>query len=286
MNEDTNNINESNTAIIAVNVGNSRTGVGLFAGKDLTVSARVGNDDVAAVHAQIKCYIDQAEQTATNEIYVVIASVNDEIANLIRKELVEHTEVTVLRIGQDVAIPIGQQLDREALPGDDRLINAAAAFDRIKQACVVVDAGTAVTVDFVDGEGTFHGGAIAPGCQLQLDALHNNTAQLPEMTFAAPDSGDAFGPNTQQAMLHGVFYGVRGMVRHLIERYATEYAAYPAVIATGGDAQVLFDKDELVDTVDADLSLRGIAACCRIAIEQEQGELESNSDSSQADENH
>ena len=79
------------------------------------------------------------------------------------------------------------QLDPETITGVDRLLNAAAAYATLKQACVVVDAGTAVTVDFVDGHGTFHGGAIAPGARLQIDALHRGTDALPDVQ-AAPDT--------------------------------------------------------------------------------------------------
>jgi len=141
---------------------------------------------------------------------------------------------------------------------------------------VVIDAGTAVTVDFVDGQGTFHGGAIAPGCQMQLDGMHHRTAMLPEVKFVPPDP-EPFGANTRQAMLHGVYYGVRGMVRHLIERYAEHYQAYPHIIATGGDAHMLFDEDELIEHIDDDLPLRGIAAACRLALEYAEHERDSDS---------
>ena len=76
------------------------------------------------------------------------------------------------RVGDDLPIPIQVDLAPETITGSDRLLNAVAAFDVLQQACVVVDAGTAVTVDFIDGKGTFHGGAIAPGARMQLAALH------------------------------------------------------------------------------------------------------------------
>jgi type III pantothenate kinase len=132
---------------------------------------------------------------------------------------------------------------------------------------VVVDAGSAITVDFVDGEGTFQGGAIAPGARMMLRALHQQTAALPAVEFAAPEgagdsSGDDFQPfgrNTPQAMLNGVFFGARGLVRQLAERYAEKYEAYPTIIATGGDAKVLFEGDDLVERIVPELTLRGVA---------------------------
>ena len=144
------------------------------------------------------------------------------------------------------------------------LLNAAAAFDVLKQSCVVVDAGTAVTVDFVDGSGTFHGGAIAAGAQLSLDALHRRTAQLPEVVLARPL--EAIGHSTVEAMRGGAFHGVRGMVRELVEHYAEQAGSYPTVIATGGDAELLFADFDLVERIVPELTLMGLAVTLRVAM--------------------
>jgi len=164
-----------------------------------------------------------------------------------------------------VNVPIGRQLDPESLVGVDRLLNAAAAYDTAKQACVVVDAGTAVTIDFVDGEGTFHGGAILPGVRMMLQALDEKTAQLPEVGFKPP--AEAIGHNTAEAMLTGVFHGVRGAVRELTEKYAEQYGAYPRVIATGGDAPALFEGYELVEDIVPELTLQGLSVARRHQLE-------------------
>ena len=177
----------------------------------------------------------------------------------------------VHRFAAEVMRPIGQQLDPETLTGVDRLLNAAAAYDILKQACVVVDAGTAITVDFVDGEGTFHGGAIAPGASMQLKSLHQGAPALPELAFRAPDA-EAFGRNTAQAMYQGVFHGIRGMVQRLVEQYAEAYGAYPLVVATGGDAEVLFRDEPLVDRVVPDLTLTGIEVAAKYALAEGAGE--------------
>jgi type III pantothenate kinase len=167
-----------------------------------------------------------------------------------------------------VPVPIGQQLDPETITGVDRLLNAAAAFDRVKQACVIVDAGTAITIDFIDGQGTFHGGAIAPGAAMQLKALHEHTAALPDLSFRAPDN-EPFGRNTAQAMYQGVFYGIRGMVQRLVEQYAQSFGAFPMVIATGGDAKVLFENDELIERIVPDLTLLGMAVAAQHSVKDQ-----------------
>ena len=252
----------SDQFIIAFSVGNTRTQVGLLRGGALEKSERFANSDLALVIQAVAAWWKDIPAAAGS---VLVASVNDEVAAKLISALEDQLSVDIYRVGEDVPIPVGQQLDPETLTGVDRLLNAAAAFDRLKQACVVVDAGTAVTVDFVDGQGTFHGGAIAPGASMQLHALHEHTAALPDLSFRAPDK-EPFGRNTAQAMYQGVFHGIRGMVQRLVEQYAEHYGAYPMVIATGGDAAVLFENDPLVDRIVPDLTLMGIAAAAKYAM--------------------
>ena len=118
---------------------------------------------------------------------------------------------------------------------------------------------------FIDGEGVFHGGVIAPGAQMQLDALHERTDGLPELDFSMPE-GEPFGRNTAAAMQRGVANGIRGLAWRMIEEFATAYEAFPLVVATGGDAETLFKGDELINRMVPDLELRGIAVAVRHAL--------------------
>ncbi|MHC4080910.1 MAG: type III pantothenate kinase [Planctomycetota bacterium] len=253
----------SGLRLIALNVGNTRTQVGRFVDGDLTESRRIDNDKRAEIVQLVLNWWQ--EMAAASQASVLLASVNDAVSRPLAATLEDQLSIEVYRVGEDIPIPIGRQLDPETITGTDRLLNAAAAYDRIRQACIVVDAGTALTVDFVDGEGTFHGGAIAPGAAMQLKAMHEQTASLPELRFTAPDH-DAFGRSTGQAMLHGVFHGIRGAVQRFVERYSERYGAFPPIIATGGDADVLFEHEELIDHIVPDLTILGIAAAARQAL--------------------
>jgi type III pantothenate kinase len=257
-------------ALLAIEVGNSRTKLGCFAERRLVEVAAAPNADPVAI-------LEAAEERwrmlpDADERVVVLASVNDPVADPIASAIEDRLGVEVHRIGRDLPIPIGESLDPETITGFDRLLAAAAAWDTLRQACVVIDAGTAVTVDFVDGAGTFHGGAIAPGARMQLESLHARTAQLPAIELARPAAGEAFGRNTREAMLHGVVEGIRGLVWRLVERYAEAYGAFPLVVATGGDAELLFGEDELVNRIVPDLTLLGIAAAARVALAEEGGD--------------
>lgn len=249
--------------LIAANVGNSRTQVGQFIDGAVHHCDRLGNAQLANIVQRVLPW--WKEIADLTQPVILMASANDPVANRLAATIEDQLSVEIYRVGEDLPVPIGQQLDPETITGADRLLNAAAAYDQVKQACVIIDAGTAITVDFVDGEGVFHGGAIAPGASLQLQALHEHTAALPELQFTAPDD-ETFGRSTAQAMLQGVYHGIRGMVQRLVEQYAEAYGGYPQVIATGGDAKVLFATEELVDNIVPDLTLLGIATAARHAL--------------------
>jgi len=251
--------------LLAVSVGNTRTRVGSFVKGELCEVSTFRNDRLD----RIASAIEQANKplSEVEDASVLVSSVNPSVIDHVLTLLKKHTARQVFRVEQDIPIPIGRQLDPEALVGEDRLLNAAAAFDKLGQACVVVDAGTAMTIDYIDGNGTFHGGAIVPGAQLMLDALTQRTALLPDVDFKKPD--ELIGHNTTQAMLTGAFYGLRGIVRSVTEAIAVETGHYPVVVATGGDAQVIFRDDEFVNRVIPDLGLRGIAVTLRKHLEHE-----------------
>jgi len=250
--------------LLAVSVGNTRTRVGAFVKGELNEVSTYRNDRLDRIASAIEQANGALAEIA--EAQVLVSSVNPGVIEDVMGLLKKQTERQIYRVEQDLPIPIGRQLDPEALVGEDRLLNAAAAFDKLNQACVVVDAGTALTIDYIDGNGTFHGGAIVPGAQLMLDALTQRTALLPDVEFKKPD--ELIGHNTTQAMLTGTFYGLRGIVRSVTEAIALETGQYPIVVATGGDAQVIFRDDEFVNRVIPDLGLHGIAVTLRKQLEQ------------------
>ena len=222
--------------LLAISSGNTRTRFGSFVDGKLTGSVAISHDDTIDLAAAVdEAY---APLACHNDMAVLIASVNPKVTERLMRTVPRQTGRTVWRVEEDLPIPIGRQLDREAIVGEDRLLNAAAAYDVLKQACIVVDAGTAITIDLVDGAGTFHGGAIMPGAQMMLDAMHQHTAQLPQLEMTPP--AEPVGHNTAQAMFSGVFHGIRGMVRELVELYAEAAGAFPMVIGTGGNANLLF----------------------------------------------
>jgi len=261
-------MSEEKQIILAVNVGNSRTQFALY---DVRVAGNVpevismDNTDTAGIASRVADLVFALADDEDTTLAICLASVNDPVADILKEEIKTRCASEVLRAGADLPVPLKQDLEREAIVGVDRLLNALAAYTVTEQACIVVDAGTAVTVDYVDEAGVFRGGAILPGTQLMLDALAQRGALLPRLEYHRPDDQHTWGRNTAQAMIKGVHFGIRGAVRGLVERYSGEIGSYPKVIATGGNADDLFRNDELVENIVPHLTLLGIALTCASA---------------------
>lgn len=236
-------------------VGNTRARIGLFEGDELVAAQSFPTSDADAIQAWLA---SQPHRSA--QVPLLIATVSPAASDRIADRCRDIPWLTpVLRIGRDVPIPINAAVRAPAKVGQDRLLCALAAWFSTQGPCVVVDVGTATTVDYIDAEGVFQGGAIAPGIRMMLDAMHRGTAALPEVAFdAAKADAEPIGKDTEHAMLIGAAESVRGLVVRLIERYAEVIGAYPRVVATGGDAGALFNSDSVVEHVVPDLQLIGM----------------------------
>ncbi len=160
-----------------------------------------------------------------------------------------------------VELGIGALVDSPAEVGADRLVNAVGAHERFGGPLIVIDFGTATTFDVVDGQGNYVGGAIAPGINLSLDALHMAAAQLPRVAVRRPET--VIGKRTVPAMLSGVYWGYIGLIEGLVVRIREEYGELMQVIATGGLAPLFAEGTEAIDDLDPEMTLRGLASIHR-----------------------
>jgi type III pantothenate kinase len=241
--------------LLVLNVGNSRLAMGTFVAGNLESVTRISYEqraDWPAAIAQVWSRISGRENAA-----VAGASVNPAMMEPLEHAVEQATQKKVEWLGREIDLPIKVLTDAPEQTGVDRIANVAAAYEQMGKACVVVDAGTAITLSVCNDAGDFLGGAIAPGAAMQLNALNEKTAKLPKVTFEVPV--DPVGKSTEQAMLHGIYHGIRGMVKELVESYATELGNWPDIIATGGDAPKLFENWELIHAIAPDLTLYGVA---------------------------
>lgn len=148
-------------------------------------------------------------------------------------------------------------VDTPAELGADRLLNGLAARQLYGGGpLVVVDFGTATTFDVVDARGRYCGGAIAPGVNLSMDALHQAAARLPRVSVGRPV--EAIGRSTSVAMRSGLFWGYVGLVEGIVHRIVGEMDGRPRVVATGGLAPLFSEGTTLFDEVAPDLTLEGL----------------------------
>jgi type III pantothenate kinase len=240
--------------LLVINVGNSRVAVGAFVQGELAYTQRIDLEQ----RSDIEEAVDQAWSHLRNtDADVAAASVNPIMNEAIEHAIVRATQQPVQWVGREIHLPMKVITELPQQTGVDRVLVTAAAYDLMQKACVVVDAGTAITVNLCSDAGEFLGGAIAPGAQLMLKSLNEHTAKLPLLKPGIPEN--ALGKSTEQAMLSGVYHGIRGMVKELVEGFALDLGNWPEVICTGGDAELLFEGWELAHAVSPDLMLYGIA---------------------------
>jgi type III pantothenate kinase len=241
--------------LLALNVGNTRLSMGTFIGGELRGVRRVDlikRDQWVAELAEA-----WKPLAGLDPVAVVAASVNDLLNLAIIDAVGEVTKRNVVWVGTQLDVPIPVRTENPELTGIDRVLNVAAAYEQLQKACVVVDAGTAVTVDCCSETGEFLGGAIFPGVSMMLNALHDRIPHLPKVEMARPEA--AVGRSTAEAIRLGVFHGIRGLVKETVESYAESLGQWPELVATGGDAEMLFGGWELVHAIAPDLTLYGLA---------------------------
>jgi type III pantothenate kinase len=227
--------------LLAVNVGNTNTVLGVFQGEDLKWQWRVSTDPerTADEHAVVfGSLLAQHDLSFSSQITgVVISSVVPSSTQALREMVTSYFAFppVVVEPGTRTGVPILTDNPREV--GADRVVNALAAFHRYGGPCIVIDFGTATTFDVVSAEGEFLGGAIAPGIQISNRALATATARLPEVELRAARS--AVGRNTVEAIQSALVFGTAGEVDGMIDRIREELGLDVTVVATGGLAPVV-----------------------------------------------
>lgn len=153
-------------------------------------------------------------------------------------------------------IPIEVDLERAEDVGADRLVNALAVKVHYRTPAIVIDFGTATTFDAIDGRGRYLGGAIATGIDVSLEALHQAASKLPKVGVRRTER--VIGKNTVEAMQSGVYWGYRSLLEGLATQMRAELGGEAFVIATGGLAPLFAQDSAVIDTVDENLTLKGL----------------------------
>jgi type III pantothenate kinase len=247
-------------ALLVIDIGNTRIGLGVWDGDGVHDTRRIA---VAQPDEWRSVMTETWARVPLGRRALVLGSVNPQQTARVQTLAEEVSGLSAARVRDDLPLPLPVEVENLREVGIDRVCSAAAAYERIQDACAVASFGTAITVDCVSADGRFLGGVILPGLQMACDALHDGTAQLPRVTPRKPDS--VFARNTHDAIVGGVVYGALGALREVVERFATDLGRWPQLVITGGDAPLVGELAEFADAVVPDLCLMGIALTYRRA---------------------
>lgn len=247
--------------LLAVDVGNTQTVIGVFDGDKLAQQWRVATDarrtadELALLFSGFMAF--ESLSFSHNVHGVVISSVVPVVTEQLREMTNRyfHFPPVVVEPGTRTGIPI-IRYENPPEVGADRLVNALAAHAEYGGPGIVVDFGTATSFDVYTRKGEFIGGVIAPGVETSMQALTARGAQLRAVELRPPRS--AIGRNTIEAMLSGAVYGFAGQVDRIIEELAAELDDQPVVIATGGLASAIIAECRRIHHHDPWLTLKGL----------------------------
>jgi type III pantothenate kinase len=245
--------------LLAIDVGNTQTHLGAFRGAELaehwrfrTVSGATGDEIAERVAGLLSL-----SGMETREVDAIcVSSVVPPLGGQYEAMAARYFDATCLTIGPGVKTGMAIRIENPYEVGADRLVNAVAAYERIGDACAVVDFGTGINFDVVSAAGEYLGGAIAPGIEISLTALTERGAQIGRIELGEPER--AIGRSTRAAIQSGVIFGFAGLIDGIARRIEAELGGEPTMIATGGLAHAIVPFCETIDEVDDLLTLTGL----------------------------
>jgi type III pantothenate kinase len=248
--------------LLAVDVGNTQTHFGVFENSGDRVAehwrfATVRQSTGDELGAALSNLLALRGLAFTDVEHTIVSSTVPQLQEQWLLMTERYLRSAALIVGPTIKTGMPIRMDNPREVGADRLVNAIAAYERVQDACVVVDFGTAITYDAVSAEGEYLGGIITPGAEISVDALSERAAKLPKVEMVEPRA--LIGKSTVEAIRSGIAYGFAGQVEGIVRRLRAELGEETKVIATGGLAQVLVPFiRETIDEVDDLLTLVGL----------------------------
>lgn len=189
--------------------------------------------------------------------HTIISCVVPPLLNTFKNFSQRYFKINPMIVGPDIDLGMPNLYNNPKEVGADRIVNAVGAYDKYRTALVIIDFGTATTFDYVSQEGSYIGGAIAPGVMISCEALFQKASKLPRVEiFGRPES--VIAKNTIASMNAGILFGYAGLVDGMVERIKKEMSPTPKVIATGGLAQLMSGVAKTIESVEPHLSLEGL----------------------------
>jgi type III pantothenate kinase len=240
--------------LLAIDVGNTQTVLGLFAGSELKEHWRLATDRERTGDELGVLITGLLDPDAVDAI-----SLSSSVPPLVQEyEAVAERwlRAPLLTLGPGVRTGIPIRYDDPREVGPDRVVNAVAALERYGAPCIVVDFGTSTNFDVVSAEGEFAGGVLAPGIEVSMQALFSRAARLFTIEFVEPPT--VIGKTTAASLQSGLVYGFAGQVDGIVERIRGELGSDARAIGTGGLADLIAPHARTIELVDPFLTLEGL----------------------------
>jgi len=250
--------------LLALDIGNTNIVAGLFDRDSLINTWRLATrrqctgDEMAIF---LKSTFELCDMNFSDVDGIVISSVVPSLTPEAEKMAQKYFSCPWLIVNSQTDIGLKNAYDNPREVGADRLVNGIAAWSKYQKACVIADFGTATTVDAVSKDGTYLGGALAPGIHISANALFDAAAKLPRVErlelLEAPAS--ALGKNTMHSVQAGIIFGYAGLVKELMSRCLEELNEPEIVtIATGGLAEIIAPLVPQIQHIEPHLTLEGL----------------------------
>ena len=245
--------------LFVVDVGNTHTVCGIFAGDELRHHWRVVTEPerTADEFGLLLSNLFSFHRIKPEEITgMILSSVVPPMIQTLEEVAEVYFYIKPLIVGPGIKTGMPIFYDNPTEVGADRIVNAVAAYEEYRQALIVVDFGTATTFDYISAKGEYRGGAIVPGIGISMEALFQRASKLPQMELLKPK--EVVGKNTVHSMQSGVFYGYVGLVDEMVRRMREETRSDPKVVATGGWARLIASESTAIHEVDDLLTIKGL----------------------------
>ncbi len=245
--------------LLAIDVGNTNIVIGLYKNDDKLGSWRVRtNEDVTAdelwVILKNLMYWQGLETNGINGL--IISCVVPPLKGALEELSQNFLHVNPLFVGPGIKTGMPIRYDNPREVGADRIVNAVAAYEKLKRELIAVDFGTATTFDYINAAGEYEGGSIAPGVKIAAEALFHSASKLFRVELSAPPQ--VIAKDTASAIQSGIVFGYASLVDGILGRMFEELKTRPKVVATGGLAKVICAHTRFVDEVDDDLTMEGL----------------------------
>ena len=250
--------------LLVIDVGNTNITLGVFEEDDLKASFRLTTNTARTSDefGLIICDLLKARNILTEEIKaVVIASVVPKIMHSLASGIIKYLGIIplIVGIGTKTGIKVSAVNPKEI--GADRVVDAVAAYEIYGGPVLVIDFGTAITYDLITADGSFIAGVTSPGLRIAANALWTETAKLPEIEIAMPDT--ILAKDTITSMQAGLVFGCIGQTEYIVKRMLKESGIENCrIIATGGLGKIIADATDVIEVYDPNLTLKGLKIIC------------------------